>query len=90
MDWKWQCHEIFGIFFMKRTHLGSDEKVRMVSLKNSFRGDIREISDFAHGYTARSFAGINSVFALKDNTNFFFIHVNYCNIAQHFFSFLKD
>ena len=70
----------FGIFFMNRTHLGSDEKVRMVSLKNSFRGDIREISDFAHAYTARSFAGINSVFALKDNTNFFFYT---CELLQH-------
>ena len=49
---KWQCHEIFGIFFMNRSHLIN--MLKWFLLKIRFRGDIREISDSTQANTARS------------------------------------
>ena len=42
------------------------------------------VSDSAQANTARSFASINFVFALKENSKFKKIQVNYFNTGHHF------
>ena len=39
---------------MNRTHLGSDKQAKLVLLKDSFRGEIHEKSDYVQANTARS------------------------------------
>ena len=77
---------------MNPTHLGPDKQAKMVLLKFRFRGDIREISDSAPTNTARSFTGINFVFAglslpWKRMLNFF---LNICDLFQQRPTFLLD